>query len=64
MHKGTRHVGKVPGEVRQTRDLTEKLKALQKKLDQAVAKEDFEHAAALRDEIKNTKAKLGQLTST
>ena len=64
MHKGVRHLGKIPGEVKQTRDLAEKLKSLQKKLDQAVAKEDFETAAALRDEIKHTRAKLGQVTSS
>ena len=62
MHKGVRHIGKVPGEIKQTRDLAERLKTLQKKLDQAVAKEDFETAAALRDEIKQTKVKLGQLS--
>jgi protein arginine kinase activator len=63
MHKGVKHIGKVPGEVKQSRDLTEKLKGLQKKLDQAISKEDFEMAASLRDEIKHTKAKLGHLTS-
>src|ERR1051325_9964263 len=63
MHKGVHHVGKVPGEMRESRDLKEKLKHLQKKLDQAVAREDFELAATLRDEIKQTKTKLGQLTA-
>src|SRR5688572_8118796 len=32
MHKGVRHIGKVPGEIKQSRDLAEKLKNLQKKL--------------------------------
>lgn len=58
MHKGTRHVGKIPQALQQTHDLSELLKALQKKLDQAVAEENFEQAAHLRDEIRLTKEKL------
>jgi protein arginine kinase activator len=58
MHKGTRHVGKVPAALRQGRDLNERLKHLQKKLDKAVSSEDFEQAATLRDEIKATREQL------
>lgn len=58
MHKGTRHVGKVPEALRQNRDLSERLKTLQKRLTKAVEGEDFEQAAKLRDEIKQTSAKL------
>jgi protein arginine kinase activator len=58
MHKGTRHVGKVPMVLRQSRDLTERLKLLQKRLDKAVITEDFEQAASLRDEIKETKEQM------
>jgi len=58
MHKGIKHVGKVPQSLQQGRDLSEKLKSLQKKLDKAVADEDFETAAVVRDEIKTTKEKL------
>jgi protein arginine kinase activator len=61
MHKGTRHVGKVPAALRQNRDLTERLKHLQKKLDRAVTAEDFEQAASLRDEIKSTKDQMEQV---
>jgi len=57
MHKGTRHVGKVPETLRQTRDLSDRLKLLEKKLSKAIADEDFEEAAILRDEIKQTKAR-------
>ena len=64
MHKGTKHVGKVPQAFQQSRDLAEKLKALQKKLDKAVADEDFEQAAVMRDEIKTTKEKLTGLATT
>src|SRR6185295_8807028 len=47
MHKGTRHTGKVPNSLRHGRDLSERLKVLQKKLDKAVTEEDFEEAASL-----------------
>jgi len=58
MHTGTRHVGKTPQVLQQTKDLSDRLKALQKKLDKAVADEDFERAAVVRDEIRTTKEKL------
>ena len=61
MHKGTKHVGKVPLALRQSRDLAERLKTLQKRLDKAVVSEDFEEAASLRDEIKTTKDQMEQL---
>src|SRR5690242_9620069 len=63
MHKGIKHVGKVPQSLQQGRDLSEKLKSLQKKLDKAVADEDFETAAVVRDEIKTTKEKLGDVAA-
>lgn len=63
MHKGTRHTGKVPLMMQQTRDLTERLKELEKKLDKAVASEDFEEAAVMRDEIKLTKEKLAEISA-
>lgn len=62
MHKGIKHLGKVPQSLQQGRDLSEKLKSLQKKLDKAVADEDFETAAVVRDEIKTTKEKLTETT--
>lgn len=58
MHKGTRHIGKVPENLRQSRDLSDRLRALQKKLAKAIEQEDFEEAAVLRDEIKQTSARL------
>ena len=64
MHKGTKHIGKVPQALQQSRDLSDKLKALQKKLDKAVADEDFEQAAVVRDEIKVTREKLGDLATS
>ena len=64
MHKGTKHVGKTPVAFRRARDLTERLKQLEKKLDKAVTAEDFEQAASLRDEIKVTKTQLSQCASS
>lgn len=58
MHKGTRHIGKVPESLRHTRDLSDRLKQLQKRLTKAIEQEDFEQAAVLRDEIKQTTAQL------
>ena len=52
MHKGTRHVGKAPAALRQSRETSDRLKTLKRKLDKAIATEDFEQAAVLRDEIK------------
>ena len=58
MHKGTRHVGKVPESLRTRRDLSEQLSALQKKLNKAIETEDFEQAAQLRDQIKQLNNRL------
>jgi protein arginine kinase activator len=52
MHKGTRHAGKAPEALRQTRENVDRLKALQKKLSKAIEEENYETAAALRDEIR------------
>ena len=64
MHKGTRHIGKVPEALRQSRELTDRLKVLQKKLTKAVEDENFEQAAALRDEIKQMSARLSNIAAT
>lgn len=56
MHKGTRHTGKVPAALQQSRVEAQRLKLLQKKLEKAVAEENYEEAAQLRDEIKRLKA--------
>jgi protein arginine kinase activator len=64
MHKGTRHVGKVPSAVKSQRESKDKLKSLQKKLDKAIAEESYEVAAQLRDEIKHLKEKAGEVSSS
>ena len=64
MHKGTHHVGKIPEALRQNQDLSDRLKALQKKLAKAIEDENFEQAARLRDEIKQTSARLSNIPTT
>ena len=52
MHHGTQHVGKIPErEGAQTR-IQSKIARLQKDLELAVAREEFEQAAEIRDQIK------------
>ena len=63
MHKGTRHVGKVPEAMRHSRDLSDRLVSLEKSLGKAIEQEDFERAAQLRDEIKQTRARLSSPVS-
>jgi protein arginine kinase activator len=64
MHKGTRHAGKVPEALRESREQADRLKTLQKKLDKAIKEEDFEQAAHLRDEIKQITPRGTGLTVT
>ena len=64
MHKGTRHAGKVPESLRQSRDLSDRLKMLKKKLDKAIEDENFEQAALLRDEIKQMSARLSNIEAS
>ena len=61
MHKGTRHVGKVPAVFKQSQDLADKLRGLQKKLEKAIADEDFETAATLRDELKLVRSQMNEI---
>jgi protein arginine kinase activator len=52
VHKGSEHIGKSPKEFLETRQYTEKIKALQSHLNVAVKAEEFEKAADLRDQIR------------
>jgi protein arginine kinase activator len=63
MHKGTKHVGKVPQALKRSQDLSDRLKTLQKKLEKAVSDEDFETAVQLRDEINQLKSRLSELAT-
>ncbi len=56
MHKGTLHIGKAPADFRARHEQGEKLRALQESLHQAVASEEYERAAALRDQIRQMEA--------
>jgi protein arginine kinase activator len=63
MHKDTRHVGKFPESLRRNRDLSDRLRNLQKDLAKAIEQENFERAAILRDEIKQTADRLGDVAA-
>ncbi|MEM9479077.1 MAG: UvrB/UvrC motif-containing protein [Verrucomicrobiota bacterium] len=52
MHRGTKHVGKSPQEFQGSRDFTDRLEDLKHRLKIAVKDENFEEAAALRDQIR------------
>ncbi len=53
MHKGTAHVGKMPSRFAETAEREAQLKTLQRDLKKAVAAEDYESAAQIRDQIKH-----------
>jgi protein arginine kinase activator len=61
MHKGTRHIGKTPEALKQSRETVDRLKNLQKKLTKAIDDENYETAAALRDEIKTLSGMVAKL---
>lgn len=52
MHKGTEHVGKVPQRAHQQIQMNHRMRALTADLQKAVAEENYETAASLRDQIK------------
>jgi len=58
MHKGTAHTGKYPAALQKTRQHGEKMKSLQDSLNQAVAAEEYEKAADLRDQIRRIEAEV------
>jgi len=53
MHKGTEHVGKVPTRLQKSMEREQQIKDLHRTLRKAVADEDYESAAKLRDEIRS-----------
>lgn len=60
MHKGTSHLGKAPARALQSLQLEAEMKNLHAELEKAVAKEDYESAAELRDQIKNLEKATGR----
>jgi protein arginine kinase activator len=58
MHKGTEHVGKLPERAQRTMALSQRMRALTENLQKAVADENYETAATLRDQIKQLESDL------
>ena len=58
MHKGQRHVGKVPNRQAHTVLVGEKIKELNAELEKAVRNEKYEDAATIRDQIRELESKL------
>jgi protein arginine kinase activator len=56
MHKNTEHRGKVPQRFEETKAKREQLSELRDQLQEAVASEDYEEAARLRDAISKVEA--------
>ncbi len=52
MHKGPEHTGKAPAGFREVRERDDKLRRLKSNLEEAVAGEQYEKAAELRDQIR------------
>ena len=51
MHPGTHHVGKVPNQLLERRDIRQKETLLQQSLQEAISEENYEEAAKIRDEL-------------
>jgi protein arginine kinase activator len=58
MHKGTEHVGKLPQNAHRNLELSDKMKSLTADLEKAVAEENYETAADLRDQIRQLEHEL------
>jgi protein arginine kinase activator len=58
MHKGTEHVGKLPERAARQLKLSDEMRALNDNLQKAVAEENYETAADLRDQIKQLEHEL------
>jgi protein arginine kinase activator len=52
MHKGTEHIGKLPHRAHAQMQMNDRMRTLTADLQKAVAEENYETAASLRDEIK------------
>src|SRR5437660_8543453 len=58
MHKGTEHVGKLPERAQRAVALSHRMRSLTTDLQTAVADENYETAASLRDQIKQLESEL------
>jgi protein arginine kinase activator len=63
MHKGAKHVGKIPRDSMEAEVLKNRLQYLEKEMADAIRTERFEDAAILRDQIKDLEGVSAQ-TST
>ena len=59
MHHSRQHVGKIPARQGNEARITAQIAALQKDIETAIAKEEYEMAASLRDKIKTLKQNGG-----
>lgn len=59
IHGHERHRGKIPSKANTNIRISREIEELNKKLEDAVKKEEFEKAAVIRDEIRNVKENLG-----
>ena len=58
MHKGTRHIGKVPAQFTAARTFTDRIDELKHRLKIAIRDEHYEEAARLRDVISKTETEF------
>jgi len=63
VHDGTQHVGKVPARAAPGVALAREIRVLQTELKRVVKKEDYERAAALRDQVQRLEEQLKGLGS-
>lgn len=57
LHHGPRHVGKTPHAKHSACDQAERIKSLQQQMNKCIENEDFERAAAIRDDLHRIAAK-------
>ena len=58
MHKGTEHIGKLPQRAHREVEINHRMRTLTENLQKAVAEENYETAASLRDQIKQLESEL------
>jgi protein arginine kinase activator len=64
MHKGTNHTGKVPARLAKLAERENALKSLQLDLQKAVAEENYEAAAQIRDQLRQVETPNAPTAST
>jgi protein arginine kinase activator len=57
-HKGTSHVGRIPGGFEEDMLIVKEIKRLKERMNEAVNSEDFEDAAVFRDKIKELQGNM------